>query len=100
MEPCTCLPPGIIPCLRNLTVPMPGLKPLYLRLTSKKMEKEYPEIYQKVLVDRNNSWISTIESYFESEAVEFVLAGALHMHGKNGILHHLEERGYRISQLE
>ena len=64
------------------------------------MKKEYPEIYKKVLVDRNNNWIPLIDAYFDTESVEFVLVGALHLHGPDGILNLLKESGYSISQLE
>lgn len=76
-----------------------GKSKLFVRI-QKKMDKEYPEIYQKVLVNRNNNWISQIETYFENEKLEFVLVGALHLHGPDGILNLLEGNGYNISQLE
>ena len=76
-----------------------GKSKLFIRI-QKQMKKEYPEIYMKVLVNRNNKWISQISSYFDSESVEFVLVGALHLHGPDGILNLLKESGYSISQLE
>ena len=76
-----------------------GESKVFIRI-QKQMKKEYPEIYQKVLVNRNNNWISQIDAYFNNEPLEFVLVGALHLHGSDGILSMLKERGYRISQLE
>jgi uncharacterized protein YbaP (TraB family) len=76
-----------------------GKSKLLIRI-QKQMEKEYPEIYKKALVNRNNNWISQIDTYFDTESVEFVLVGALHLHGDDGILSLLKESGYSISQLE
>ena len=76
-----------------------GTSKFFIRI-QKQMKKEYPEIYKKVLVNRNNNWISQISSYFDTESVEFVLVGALHLHGDDGILNLLKESGYSISQLE
>jgi hypothetical protein len=36
---------------------------------------------------------------FDSKEVEFVLVGALHLAGKDGVLAKLGARGYRITQL-
>ena len=75
-----------------------GKPKLFVRI-QKQMEKEYPEIYGKILADRNDKWIAEIDSYFDSEPVEFVLVGALHLHGPDGILNQLKKRGYSLSQL-
>ncbi|MEE8305402.1 MAG: TraB/GumN family protein, partial [Candidatus Tectomicrobia bacterium] len=39
------------------------------------------------------------ESYFKTPATEFVLVGAAHLVGEQGILKLLAERGYTISRL-
>lgn len=74
-----------------------GKSRLFIRI-QKQMNKEYPEIYQKVLVNRNNNWIPEIESYFDTEPIELVLVGALHLHGPDGILDMLKKKGYTVSQ--
>lgn len=76
-----------------------GKSKLLIRI-QKEMKKEYPEIYKKVLVDRNNNWIPLIDAYFDTESVELVLVGALHLHGPDGILNLLKESGYSINQLK
>lgn len=76
-----------------------GKQKIFVRVQNE-MEKDYPDIYQKVLVDRNANWIPAIESYLETEEIEFVLVGALHLYGDDGILSLLKEKGYSISQLE
>lgn len=62
-------------------------------------EKDYPEIYKTMLVERNNNWIPQIEDYFKTPAVEFVLFGAMHLYEPFGILQQLQSKGYNIRQL-
>ncbi len=66
---------------------------LDLKNLQKEMRKEYPDIYQKMIVDRNENWISQIESYLDNEPVEFVLVGAMHMHGPDGVIRMLKKKG-------
>ena len=63
------------------------------------MKKDFPDLYQSLLVARNNAWLSHIENMLSTPDTEFVLVGALHMIGKDGVLQQLKERGYQIRQL-
>ena len=75
-----------------------GKGKLFIRM-QKEMKKEYPDIYKKILTDRNVNWISEIDSYLDSEKVEFVMVGALHLPGPEGVLELLKDKGYKLSQL-
>ena len=75
-----------------------GKDKLFIRM-QKEMEKEYPEIYKKILLDRNMNWISEFDSYLDSEKVEFVMVGALHLPGPEGVLEILKDKGYKLIQL-
>jgi len=66
----------------------------------KEMKNEFPEIYQKMLVDRNENWVPKIQSYLDTEGVEFILAGALHMHGPDGMIALLKKEGYKIKSVK
>jgi len=57
-------------------------------------KNEFPDIYQALIVDRNNAWLPKIEAMVKSREVEFVLVGALHLAGDNGLLAQLVARGY------
>ena len=63
-------------------------------------KNEFPDIYQALIVDRNNAWLPKIEAMVETSEVEFVLVGALHLAGDNGLLAQLVTRGYRVRQLQ
>jgi len=65
----------------------------------KEMKSDYPQLYKDLLVNRNNNWIPVIDNYLETEKTEFVLMGALHLHGESGILNQLKNKGYTIKQL-
>ena len=60
------------------------------------MRKETPEIYQQLLVARNQAWLPKIEQMFATPEVELVLVGSLHLSSKDGLLAQLKKRGYNI----
>lgn len=60
------------------------------------MRKETPEIYQQLLVARNQAWLPKIEQMFATPEVELVLVGSLHLSSKDGLLAQLKKRGYSI----
>jgi len=62
------------------------------------MRQDFPDIYQQLLVERNQDWLPRIESMLKDPGTEMILVGALHLVGKEGVLHALREKGYRIEQ--
>jgi len=60
---------------------------------------DYPELYSKLLADRNHRWIPQIKGYLESPEIEFVLVGAAHAASADGLLAILKDEGYDIEQL-
>lgn len=63
-------------------------------------KKDYPDFYKTLLLDRNNSWLPKIEEYLETKTTEFIIVGALHLHGPEGVLAMLKDKGYKITQLK
>ncbi|MEX0618233.1 MAG: TraB/GumN family protein [Pseudohongiellaceae bacterium] len=63
------------------------------------MRAETPELYQSLLVERNNNWMPAIEQMFSEEGTEFVLVGAAHLVGEHGLISLLEANGYQVRQL-
>ena len=71
-------------------------------LLAKEQQQEfgpYPDIYQAILVQRNRSWIPQLEKLAGSGKQYFVVVGALHLVGPDGVLASLEKDGYRVEQL-
>ena len=63
------------------------------------MLEDAPELYQSLLVQRNNNWVPQIEAMFEQDGTEFVLVGAAHLAGDSGVVQQLEARGYTVEQM-
>lgn len=64
------------------------------------MKQSYPSVYKELLLDRNNNWMPQIEALFAQEGTEFVLVGAAHLVGDDGLLAQLQRRGYTVTQLQ
>lgn len=62
------------------------------------MRKEFPNMYQQLLVSRNQHWLPRIEAMLNDPGTEMVLVGALHLVGDDGVLQMLRDRGYQIEQ--
>lgn len=69
------------------------------RLMNDEMRAKYPDLHAKLLVERNEAWLPVIEKMFDTPEVEFVLAGAGHMSGPEGIIARLRERGCVVEQV-
>jgi uncharacterized protein YbaP (TraB family) len=59
--------------------------------------KESPAFYQSLLVDRNRRWIPRIESCLSTGSC-FIVVGAAHMVGSDGLIAMLKQKGYKITQ--
>ena len=60
--------------------------------------KEYPEAYSSLIVERNRSWIPQLEKCLSRPMPCFVVVGAAHMVGPDGLLNLLKVKGYKIEQ--
>jgi uncharacterized protein YbaP (TraB family) len=59
----------------------------------------YPEVHQKIIVDRNQRWLPQIEKMLEESETTLVVVGAAHLVGKEGVIELLKARGYAVEQL-
>ena len=62
-------------------------------------KNDYPELYQSLLVERNYNWMPQLERYLKTPEVEFVVVGAMHLPGPDGILQKMKDKGYKVEQL-
>jgi uncharacterized protein len=58
--------------------------------------EEYPELYERLVVDRNRDWLPTILEYAQGDSDYFVLVGALHLVGEDGLVRLLEAEGKEV----
>lgn len=61
--------------------------------------RDFPSLGTRLIDVRNRNWIPKIEGYLRSGKTFFVVVGAGHMGGPNGLLAMLRARGYKIEQL-
>jgi uncharacterized protein YbaP (TraB family) len=57
------------------------------------------DLYQSLLVDRNRTWLPKIDALFARRGHAFVVVGAAHLVGPDGLLAALKAKGYRIEQM-
>jgi len=62
------------------------------------MRGEFPEIYQRLVAERNRGMAAGIEGYLRGTGVTFVVVGSGHLGGPDGILPLLRARGYQPVQ--
>ncbi|THB71028.1 MAG: TraB/GumN family protein [Gammaproteobacteria bacterium] len=60
--------------------------------------KMYPELMNKLLINRNKNWIPKIVELINSDQNAMVVVGSLHLPGKDGVLDLLSKKGYKAFQ--
>jgi uncharacterized protein len=60
--------------------------------------KDDPLMYQRLLVERNKNWLPKIEALFARPRPAFVVVGAAHLVGPDGLITMLRTRGARVDQ--
>jgi uncharacterized protein YbaP (TraB family) len=60
--------------------------------------KEAPELYQKLLVERNHNWIPHVEKCLTDKAGCFIVVGAAHLVGPDGLPTLLAKKGLKVTQ--
>lgn len=59
---------------------------------------EYPELHQRIVVDRNRRWLADIESLLQQGGGAMVVVGAAHLVGQDGVVEMLKAKGYTVEQ--
>jgi uncharacterized protein YbaP (TraB family) len=61
--------------------------------------KKDPQMYQRLLVARNRNWMPKLEALFNRPGRAFVVVGAAHLVGPDGLIALLQAKGYRVEQM-
>ena len=61
--------------------------------------KTQPQLYERLLLERNRNWLPKIEALFARPRPAFVVVGAAHLVGADGLLQMLRTKGYTLEQL-
>jgi uncharacterized protein len=60
------------------------------------MEQKSPKTYHRILVQRNNVWMPKLMKMIREEKRGFVLVGAMHLIGDDGLLELFRKAGYKV----
>jgi uncharacterized protein YbaP (TraB family) len=58
-----------------------------------------PVLYQRLLVERNRAWLPKLEALVARNARAFVVVGAAHLIGPDGLLAMFKAKGFKVEQL-
>jgi uncharacterized protein YbaP (TraB family) len=61
--------------------------------------KDYPELLNQLIVQRNKSWVPKIEEFLNHKGNVLVVVGAAHLIGNRGVIEMLRQKGYVVEQL-
>lgn len=62
------------------------------------LKKHYPNLYKRIISERNRHWIKTIEKQKEKNHNVLIIVRAGHLVGEDSILELLKAQGYKIRQ--
>lgn len=60
--------------------------------------QESPELYKRLLLERNTNWVPHIESCLKEKTGCFIVVGAAHLVGPDGLPTLLGKKGYKVTQ--
>jgi len=64
------------------------------------MQNKFPEVYQPLIVERNQQWMVEIQQILQEQGKRpFIVVGAAHLPGNQGLIQQLREQGYSLKQL-
>ena len=61
--------------------------------------KDDPVLYERLLVARNRQWVPKLDALLSRRGRAFVVVGAAHLVGPDGLLAMFRAKGYRVDQL-
>ncbi|MGC1424338.1 MAG: TraB/GumN family protein [Terracidiphilus sp.] len=68
------------------------------KLNNADFRDKYPELFQILVVKRNQKFTTQIEDLLKGDSVSFVAIGAGHLVGKDGVPAMLEKQGYKVTR--
>jgi uncharacterized protein YbaP (TraB family) len=94
--------------LEDLETMIPEMNELYLDWRAGNVEslegsllegfEEFPEVFEKMVADRNHAWMPQIEELLAGDRDAIVVVGSLHLVGTEGVVKLLREKGYTVEQ--
>ncbi|WP_168171535.1 TraB/GumN family protein [Lacimicrobium sp. SS2-24] len=69
------------------------------RLGIAPMQGHYPQVYDTLIKKRNTEWMRQLLVLFDTPHTYFVLVGALHLPGEDGLIPQFQQRGFKVKAL-
>ena len=64
------------------------------------MKRDYPGLYQRINVERNDAWLAPLQERLQAgQGNTLVVVGALHLLGSDGVVEKLRAKGYRVERI-
>lgn len=65
------------------------------------MRREYPQLYRRINVARNDTWVPKLQRMLDGESEDdtLVVVGALHLLGDDGVVEKLRAKGYKVERV-
>ncbi|WP_269791200.1 TraB/GumN family protein [Stenotrophomonas sp. Iso1] len=64
------------------------------------MKREYPGLYHRINVERNDAWLAPLQQRLQAgQGSTLVVVGALHLLGSDGVVEKLRARGYKVERI-
>ncbi len=65
------------------------------------MREQYPRLYRRINVDRNDAWVPKIRQLLDQPGDDdaLVVVGALHLLGEDGVVEKLRDQGYKVERV-
>lgn len=65
------------------------------------LKRDYPALYQRIDVERNQAWLPKIKAMLDGEHHDdtLIAVGSLHLLGPDGLVAKLQAEGYRVERL-
>jgi uncharacterized protein YbaP (TraB family) len=60
--------------------------------------EEFPDVFQRMVVDRNQAWMPRIEELLGGERNAMIVVGSMHLVGEQGLVELLRDKGYTVEQ--
>jgi uncharacterized protein YbaP (TraB family) len=67
-------------------------------INNAELRDKHPELFQALVVKRNENFTEQIENLLKGDGVSFVAVGAGHLVGKEGVPAMLEKQGYKVTR--
>jgi uncharacterized protein len=61
--------------------------------------QQSPELYQSLLVQRNQAWLKQLPRYILAKQSSFMVVGMAHLLGESGLIQQLKRQGYSVQRM-